>query len=199
MENSDNDGNFKMFPKRSLARLVACQALCMYYDKNNENRDINSILAAIVEYYVKDNFLDKSEKNRYINLKDDDFVINLVKGVIDNYQEFDLTIEKFLQKQDTVQTLDDVILQSFRLANFELKNHLDIDKNVIVNEYVDIIAEFYDGVYVTFANGVLDNMAGYIRDSKIKKIDDNLKGKEPVAAKLLVKKPKLRKVISLKK
>lgn len=197
MENSDSCGNFKMLSKRSLARLMACQALCMYYDKSNENKDINSILAAIVEYYVKDNFLDKSEKNRYIHLKDDDFVINLVKGVIDNYQEFDSTIEKFLQKQDTVQTLDDVILQSFRLANFELKNHLDIDKNVIVNEYVDIIAEFYDGVYVTFANGVLDSMASYIRDNKLKKID-NLKGKEPVAAKLLVRKPKLRKVISLK-
>lgn len=198
MENSDNSCNFKMLSKRSLARLVACQSLCMYYDKNNENKDLDSILAAIIEYYVKDNFLDKSGKNRYVTLKNDSFTINLIKGVIDNYQEFDLIIEKFLQKHDTIQTLDDVILQSFRLAVFELKNHLDIDKNVIVNEYVDIIAEFYDGVYVTFANGVLDNIASFIRDNEVKKID-NTKNKKLTVVEPQVKKPKLRKIISLKK
>ena len=198
MKNSDNNDNFKILPKRSLARFVACQALCMYYDKNNDSRDINSILTAIIEYYVKDNFSDKSKKNKYIDLKEDDFTINLIEGVIGNHQEFDLIIEKFLQKQDTIQTLDDVILQSFRLAIFELKNHLDIDKNVIVNEYVDIIAEFYDGVYVTFANGVLDNMASFIRDNKVKKIS-NIETKKLITVKSRAKRPKLRKVIALRK
>ena len=177
---------------------MACQALCMYYDENNKDRDLDSILAAIVEYYIKDNFPDGSKKNRYVNLKSDEFTINLVKGVIDNCQEFDPIIEGFLQKQDTVQTLDDVVLQSFRLAIFELKNHSDIDKNVKVNEYVDIVAEFYGGVYVTFANGVLDNIASFIRDNKVKEIN-NMETEKLTTIELQTKRPKLRKVISLKK
>lgn len=190
------NNNFKTLSKRSLSRLMACQALCMYYDKNNENKDVNFILEAISQYYIKNTFLDKSKKNRYIDVKDSEFTINLINGVIDNYQEFDLIIEKFLQKQDTTQTLDDVILQSFRLATFELINHLDTDKNVIVNEYVDIVAEFYDGAYITFANGILDNIALYIRDNKIKELNnsENIK----IVPKI-TKKPKLRRVLSLKK
>ena len=185
--------NFKNLSKRSVARFVACQALCMYFDKNNENKDINFILNAIGKYYLETNFLDKNNKNKYVDVKDDEFTINLIIGVIDYYEEFDIIIEKFLNKQDTVETLDDVILQSFRLAIFELKNYVDTDKNVIINEYVDIIAEFYEGVYVTFANGILDNIALYLRENKTKEINkhDDVKVEK-------IKKTKFRKILKLK-
>lgn len=186
----------KALSKRSLSRLMACQALCMYYDKNNENKNLDFILDVINQYYIENILSNNLKKNKYIDVKNSDFTTSLVNGVINNYQEFDSIIEKFLQKQDTIETLDDVILESLRLATYELKNHKDTDKNVIISEYVDIIAEFYDGVYITFANGILDNIALYIRDNEIKKLD-NPKNKNEDLNK--VKKTKLRKVITLKK
>ena len=89
-------------------------------------------------------------------------MLNLVNGVLNNADEYDILINEFLQKQDTTGTIDEVLLQAFRLAIYELKN-TDIDKNIVVNEYTDIVAEFFDGIYITFANGILDNMATYIK------------------------------------
>jgi transcription antitermination factor NusB len=145
--------------KKSLMRLIACQALCMYYDTNNDNKDIDNVLENINTYYVRDSF----GENKYMNLHKKDFTVGLINGVIKNSKEYDVLINKFLDKQDTVETLDDVLLQSFRLAIFELKE-TTVNKKIIIDEYVDIVAEFYNNVYVSFVNGVLDNIAFEIRE-----------------------------------
>lgn len=155
--------------RKSVARLIACQALCVYYNENNENKNIFDILSSINQYYIEDKFSDENGNCLYNKVFKSNFVHNLVKGVIVNSEKFDVIINDFLQKQDTTGTIDDVILQSFRLAIYELK-FTDTNKNVIVNEYVNIIAEFYDGIYITFSNGILDNIASYIRDGKRKEV-----------------------------
>lgn len=188
----------KLLSKRSLARLIACQALCMYYDKNNEDKNVNSILKAINSFFVEENFLDKNNKNKYKGLCEDQFTLGLVEGVINNPEKFDKIINELLQKQDTTENLDDIILQSFRLAGFELENYLEIDKNTITNEYVDIVAEFYDGIYVKFANGILDNLANYIRDGKIKNQKKIIQKKQNELANNK-KSRKFRNLLSLKK
>jgi N utilization substance protein B len=153
--------------KKSLMRLIACQALCMYYDINNDDKDISNILKNINIYYMKSNF----GENRYTNLHKKDFTIELVNGVIKNDKEYDTIINRFLDKQDTVETLDDVLLQSFRLAIFELQK-TTADKKVIINEYVDIVAEFYNKIYVNFVNGILENIADEIRGENKKDIKE---------------------------
>ena len=152
--------------KLSVARLMACQALCMYYDENNSNKNIDDILESINEYFIKKEFVDKDNNNDYDQIFKDEFVHNLINGVINNSKEFDELINKFLQKQNTTETIEDILLQSFRLAIYELK-YTNTDKNLIVNEYVDIVSEFYDGVYISFSNGIIDNIALNIREGKL--------------------------------
>lgn len=146
----------------SIGRLVACQALCVYYNENNEDKDILNILESVNEYYIAENFTNENKENLFKDVYSSEFVLNLVNGVLNNADEYDILINEFLQKQDTTGTIDEVLLQAFRLAIYELKN-TDIDKNIVVNEYTDIVAEFFDGIYITFANGILDNIATYIK------------------------------------
>lgn len=177
--------------KKSVARLLSCQTLVMYYDVSVENKDIDNILSTINEYYILENFNSSNGKNNYKNLFKHEFVKQLIEGVIKYQKEIDPIINKLLNKSDTTETLDTILLQCFRLAAYELK-FSDLDKNIIINEYVDIVSEFYNGIYISFANGILNNLALIIRD----KVDINSivdKNKKDVN---VVKK---RKVITLKK
>ena len=177
--------------KKSVARLLSCQALVMYYDKTIEDKNIDNILSTINEYYILENFNSSTGKNNYKNLFKHEFVKQLIEGTIKNQKEVDPIINKLLNKNDTTETLDTVLLQCFRLAAYELK-FSDLDKNIIINEYVDIVSEFYNGIYINFANGILNNLALVIRD----KVDINSivdKNKKDVNV------GRRRKVITLKK
>lgn len=182
--------------KKSVARLLSCQALYMYYNDNIENKDIDYILENINKYYILDNFNHSNGKNDYKNIFKHEFVKSLINGVIENKEEIDALINKLLNKSDTTETLDSILLQCFRLATYELKS-TTTDKNVIINEYVDIVAEFFEGVYVSFANGILNNVAAVIREN----VDiDNLVEKTIDKSKkdITVNTEKKRKLITLK-
>ncbi len=190
--------------KKSLARFIACQAICVYYDANNFDKNLNNILENINEYFVKTDF----DNTKYYNIYKSKFVYDLINNVIENQKEYDILINKLLNKQDTTETIDEIILATFRAAIYEFKNST-LDKNIIINEYVDIVGEFYNNVYTGFANGILENLALEIREGKIKEIkkeepeiktqneNNNKKSKnKKVFTKI---KKKERKIISLKK
>ena len=186
--------NKKRLKPESVSRLVACQALYVYYNENNDNKNVNDILNSINEYYIKNNFTDEDGKNKYENICSSEFVLNIINGVIEHVEEFDNIINDFLDRNDTTGTLDEVLLQIFRLAIYELK-FTKTDKNIIVNEYTDIVAEFYSGIYITFTNGILDNIGTYLVSGKRK--EEPTKNKN-IQSKLVLDKPKVaRKVLFL--
>ncbi len=183
--------------KKSLARFIACQAICIYYDTNNSDKNLNDILENINEYFVKIDF----DNTKYCNIYKSKFVHDLVNGVIKNQEEYDILINKLLNKQDTTETIDEIILATFRAAIYEFENST-LDKNIIINEYVDIVGEFYNNVYTGFANGILENLAVEIREKKtkeIKKEEPKMEVKKENNDKIIIKTKKKRKVISLKK
>ena len=180
--------------KKSVGRLIASQALCIYYNENNEDKDLLNILNSINKYYVTEHFTDEDGDNIYLKVYNSNFVLDLINSVIRNVEEYDDLINEFLDKQDTTGTIDEVLLPVFRLAIYELKSG-KTDKNIIINEYTDIVAEFFDGIYITFANGILDNIATYLTTGE-KKIHNNNKVKTEI-----IHKPKTkqnRKTIKLK-
>lgn len=190
--------------KKSLARLIACQAICVYYDTNNSDKNLDNILNNINEHFIKVDF----ENSKYFNIYKNKFVYDLVNGVIENQQRYDALINKLLNKQDTTETIDEIILASFRVAIYEFESST-LDKNIIISEYVDIVGEFYNNVYTGFANGILENLAVEIRDGGVKdkvekeikidekSIEDNKKESSSVLN--IDKKKKKRKIIALKK
>lgn len=143
--------------KNSVARLIICQAMTMFYDDNNEEKNIFSILEIINNFYIENNF--SSKTNKYHNLYKSTFVISTTEYIIKNKELLDEKIKQFLTKEEPLETLDLMILQILRTACAELELHKDLDKKIIINEYVDIAAEFFDSAYITFINGILDNIA----------------------------------------
>lgn len=149
--------------RRSVARLISCQALAMYYDDNVEDNNIDNILENINNYYVRCNFKRDDGKTEFLDLYKANFVKELINGVINNKDNMDVLINKLLNKTDTTETLDTILLQCFRLAYFELENY-NTKKEDIIKEYVDIVAEFYSDNTINFANSLISNISSIIRD-----------------------------------
>ena len=180
--------------KKSVARLLVCQTLCSFYDENNSEKDITVIVKNISDYFIKDKFTnEKTNKNEFINVYKSSFVVNLLNYIIENKEKLNNTIKQFLNQQETIETIDPMVLEILKTAIAEAETHNEIDKTIIINEYVDITAEFFDNVYVTFVNGILNSIF-YGKDSN-KKSENSIKQND----KSIIEKGKKHTIIKLKK
>jgi transcription termination factor NusB len=152
---------------KSTARLIICQALHMFYDPNNEEKDIAKILSIIDEYYVSyvvkdyyisNNIKDDIDKSKYKKLYNNKFTLSVVDRVIQNADRLDAEIKKYLTKEEPLETLDLMLIQIVRSALAESELFPNLNRNIIIDEYVSIASEFYNNIYVSFTNGVLTNI-----------------------------------------
>jgi transcription termination factor NusB len=139
----------------------------MYYDGNNDDRDIASIVKTINEYYIRDKFCGKYHSKNFNSVYRNEFTMSLLNGVIASVEHLDSLIASFLHKPFTINTLDSIVLQTLRLATFEFENYPNTDANVIVSEYVDIVSEFYGGTYTSITNGILDKIGKYLKGDTV--------------------------------
>lgn len=150
-----------MTKKKSLSRLMAVQVF--YQSKFIQNSNLEKIKDELVENYLlsDDEILSSYEKKIDANLLN-----NLIFGLEKNLEEIDLEISKFLREGFKIEEIDEVMLQIFRLAVFEIKFFPQIATNIIINEYVDIAASFFDISKVTFVNAVIDAVSKANRENK---------------------------------
>lgn len=90
---------------------------------------------------------------------DADFFEKLVKNVVEDHIMLDAQIKNRLAQGWTVERLDPIVRAALRCAAFELLNCLDIPVAVIIDEYVGVVAAFYEGSEAAFVNGLLDRLA----------------------------------------
>ena len=145
--------------KRSLSRLMAIQIFYQYNFLNQE-KDIIEIKQDLIENYIIDCNEDSSS---YIDKIDEDFLDNLITGITLN-NNLDNDIQEFLKDGFTLEKTDQVLQQILKLGTFELKFMLDIPYKVVIDEYVDITAAFFDEKRTTFVNGILESLAKKFRD-----------------------------------
>jgi N utilization substance protein B len=143
-----------MAKNKSLSRLMAVQ---VFYQSNFiENSNLEKTKDELVENYL---LSDDEATESYAKKIDQDLLNNLIIGLEKNLTEIDAEISKFLRDDFKIETIDLVLLQILRCATFEIKFFPQIAANIIVNEYVDIAASFFDNSKVTFANAVIDGIA----------------------------------------
>ncbi|MCE3254936.1 MAG: NusB antitermination factor [Rickettsiaceae bacterium] len=141
--------------KRFLSRLIAVQTLYQY-DFHQRQIEVSSLLKQLIENY----FLDENDQAlSYKGKIDEDFADSLLSGAVLAIDKIDQEIAGFLKEKNNLEEMPDVMLQILRLASFELKFMKDIPAKVIISEYVDLSACFYDAKQVTFTNGILQNIA----------------------------------------
>lgn len=151
--------------KRSTARLIAVQALYQYYFYEQE-RDLDILKKELLDNYL---LSEEREEESYHGKIDKGLLQKLTSNVITLIPEIDREISEFLQGQWSLEKLPDISLQIIRVANLELKLAKDTPVKVILNEYVDIAACFYDSQKVTFVNSILESLAKKNRPDEFKK------------------------------
>ena len=142
--------------KRSLSRLVAVQSLYQY-DFYHGEIAIDFIARQLLENY----FLSGDEElpTSYQNKVDCNLLESLIPGVVLALPTIDEKIKLSLNNGWEIDKLSDILLPVLRLAIFELKFMKDVPNKVIISEYVDLAACFYEAKKVTFVNGFLQNIA----------------------------------------
>ncbi|MFC4388569.1 transcription antitermination factor NusB [Gracilibacillus marinus] len=93
-----------------------------------------------------------------IDLEDrDDFLLQLIEGVVANQAKIDQKISDHLEKW-SLHRLANVERALLRIATFELFFHQDAPPNVVINEAIEIAHVFGDDKSGKFINGVLSKM-----------------------------------------
>ena len=145
----------KYLSKRFLSRLIAAQSLYQYEFYQREIA-LDILSRQLVENY----FLSENEAiSSYQKKIDDQLLQTLVSGVVLVIEKIDDEIVLFLKGEWKIENLPDVMLQILRLATFELQFLKDIPEKVIISQYVDLAACFYDAKKITFVNSILQNIA----------------------------------------
>ncbi len=147
--------------KRTLSRLVAVQ-IFYQFDFFEKTKEIHEIKNNLIDNYV---LFEEDEEKSYRKKIDEILLDNLINAMISEAEELDKEIVVLQRKS---QQNDDVIKQILRFGSLELKLAKDIDAKVIINEYVDIAAYFFDDSKLSFVNSVLNNLAKKYRESEEK-------------------------------
>jgi transcription antitermination protein NusB len=92
----------------------------------------------------------------------DDYVREVVTGVAEHIDELDELIRRYARNWDLerMPALDRAIL---RLATYELGHRLDVPRNVVINEAVELAKVFSTEESGKFVNGMLSAMASELR------------------------------------
>ena len=126
-----------------------------------EAREKIMIILYQIDFYIKDNISFDVEEVIKENLEiDNKYVRDIVNGVLENLEELDEVINKYLDNWDLdrLGKTDKAIL---RLAAYEML-HYDTPKIVAINEAVELAKKYSDEKVVKLINAVLDK----IRDNE---------------------------------
>lgn len=94
---------------------------------------------------------------------DEEFFDELVSGVVENQADIDKFITAKLSEKWKLSRLDVTLRALMRASTFELLKRIDVPAKVVIDEYVTMAMDFYDGPEPKFVNASLDNLARELR------------------------------------
>lgn len=139
---------------RGAARLAAVQAL---YQMELSGQGAK----AVVMQFRNHEFGYDGEEN-YIAV-DEEFFDELVTGVVREQDVIDDKIRARLTEKWKLSRLDITLRAIMRCAVFELGFRIDVPAKVVIDEYVTLAMDFYDGPEPKFVNASLDKLARDVR------------------------------------
>lgn len=154
------------YRRRTLSRLIAIQ-IFYQFEFFEQKTDLEEIKNNVIDNYV----LDQEDKiSSYRKRIDLNLLESLLAGIKLGMDEIDHEISSCLKEGWDLNKLPDVMLYILRLGAFELKFMHDVPLKVVIDEYVDIAAGFFENKKVTFFNATLENLAKEYRAEEFAKI-----------------------------
>jgi len=140
--------------KRREARLSAVQAL---YQMEVANQKSKLVVNEFNDHWFKHDSSDG------VSEVDEVYFEMVVLGVVSEQEKIDAAISGKLSKKWSLKRLDVTLRAIMRCATFELIKCADVPAIVIIDEYVSIAQDFYEGDEGKFVNAALDKMARELR------------------------------------
>jgi N utilization substance protein B len=135
---------------RGAARLAALQALYQLEITGNTPDDV-------IDEFIEHRFAAGGETGTPIH--DKAFFSDLVHGVLKHQVEIDRSIARSLAQGWTLSRIDSTLRALLRAASYELVARRDVPAKVVIDEYVELARDFFDGDEPGFVNAVLDRLA----------------------------------------
>jgi len=142
---------------RRAARMAAVQALYQM--------DVGEALSTtVVNEFIEHRFGHEDEKD-YV-AADEEFFADLVEGVVKYQEDIDKSISDNLSEKWSLKRLDLTLRAIMRSAGYEVLRRPDVPALVIIDQYVSIASDFFEGREPGFVNGALDKMAKQVRQAE---------------------------------
>lgn len=147
--------------RRRAARLAAVQAL---YDVEISG---HNPLQAIDSFRLRGGTADLDGETVPA---DGEFFTELVRGVSASVEDMDRLIGEASSNRK-VTSLESLLRAILRCGAYEMARRDDIDPPVVISEYLNVTAAFYDAAETGYVNGVLDRLAKVLRGDDLPEPD----------------------------
>jgi len=137
--------------ERSAARLAALQALYQLEMTGGAPGDV-------VDEFIQHRFGRDAETGQRVP-RDEAFFADIVHGVLKHQVEIDRSIARSLAAGWTLSRIDSILRALLRAATYELVARSDVPVKVVIDEYVELARDFFEGDEPGFVNAVLDRLA----------------------------------------
>ena len=100
------------------------------------------------------------------------FFEEIIDGVVVSQEAIDKKLSSLLPEKWPLRRLDLTLRSLLRAAAYEMIRRPDIPALVIINEYVSIASDFFDGKEPGMVNGILDKIGKEVRATEFGLIGD---------------------------
>lgn len=147
---------------RSAARFAVVQAL---YQIEAAGTGVDVVLEEFRLHRLEENssFL-------FPQRADGAFFTRILKGTMRTRACLDRCLEESLADGWKLSRIDSTARAILRAALFELASPSGVPEKVVFDEYLTIAGAFLDGKETAFVNGVLDRVAGAVREGKCQSV-----------------------------
>jgi N utilization substance protein B len=129
---------------RSRARLAALQAL---YQLEIAGGAPDEVVQEFIEHRFRNDDHDEA------------FFSAIVNGVLTHQVEIDRSVARSLAEGWTLARIDSILRALFRAATYELVAERGVPAKVVIDEYIELARDFFEGDEPKFVNAVLDKLA----------------------------------------
>jgi N utilization substance protein B len=141
--------------QRAAARLAATQAL---YQMEVGGKGLDEILAEFETFWIGGEVEGDTYKPAEVA-----FFRDIMAGVLADQTSLDQLVDGTLQEGWPLRRVEAVMRAILRAGAYELKRRPDVPARVVIKEYVDVAAAFFDREEAGLVNAVLDALARRLR------------------------------------
>ena len=135
--------------ERSASRLAALQALYQLEITGNAPDEV-------IQEFIEHRF---GNEPGISAAHDEAFFADVVHGVLRHQMEIDRSIAGSLASGWKLARIDSILRALLRAGTYELVARRDIPAKVVIDEYVELARDFFEGDEPGFVNAVLDRLA----------------------------------------